>query len=160
MATMWINVPEKLMRPRLIQFTRTLPTAKIVFSGHMPLIHTHGGPQSSRWICQIDNRRSLGRDEPAHAKLWIVYSENTSCRIMKTDAQRIKREMSSCNRCCDADFAVSLPDAHSPWVPIPRDHSLRAIPSAPTMRKKANPKQIRRERSHLDCGRARAQANL
>src|SRR6266404_4624281 len=160
MATRRIDIPEKLMGPRFIQFTRAFPAAKIALSGHMPLIHTHGGPQSSRWICQIDNRRSLGRDEPAHAKLWIVYSESTSRRIMKTDAQRIKREMSSCNRCCDGNFAVSLPDGHWPRVPVPRDHSLRAIASGPTMWEKANPKQIGRERSHLDCCRASTQANL
>src|SRR5260221_2412800 len=160
MATMWINVPERLMRHCLIKSTGPLPTAKIVSSGHMPLIHTHGGPQSSGWIGQIDNGRSLGRDDPAHANLWIVYSESTSRRIMKTDAQRIKREMSSCNRCCDGNFAVSLPDGHWPRVPVPRDHSLRAIACGPTMREKANPKKIRRERSHLDCCRASTQANL
>src|SRR5260221_9768169 len=160
MATRRIDIPEKLMGPRFIQFTRAFPAAKIEICGHMPLIHTHGGPQSSRWICQIDNRRSLGRDEPAHTKLWIFCSEGASCMDREADRQRTHGEMSSCNRCCDGDFAVSLPDGHWPWVPIPRDHSLRAIASGPTMREKANPKQIRRERSHLDCCRASTQADL
>src|SRR6266481_8384700 len=87
-STRRIDIPEKLMGPRFIQFTCTFPAAKIALSGHMPLIHTRGGPQSSRWICQIDNRRSLGQCEPAHAKLWIVYSEGASFMVREADPQR------------------------------------------------------------------------
>ena len=107
MATRRIDIPENLMGARFIQFTCAFPTTKIALSGHMPLIHTHGGPQRSRWIGQIDNRRSLGRDEPAHTKLWIIYSEGASCLVREADPQRIKREMSGCERGCNGDFADS-----------------------------------------------------
>src|SRR5438132_1172863 len=139
---------------RCTQATRAFPAAKLAFSGHMPLIHTHGGPQSSRWICQIDNRRSRGRDEPAHAKLWIVYSEGASRMVREADPQRIEREMSGCERGCNGDFADSLLDAYRSRFPIPRNHSLRTVASRPAMGKQANAKQIRSKRCHFDCCRA------
>src|SRR5260370_35645357 len=111
MATRRIDIPEKLMGPRCIQFTCTFPAAKIVFSGHMPLIHTNGGPQGSRRIYDIERGNLFGQCDPAHTKLWIVYSEGASCMVREADPQRITSEMSGCERGCTGAFAHALLDA-------------------------------------------------
>src|SRR5258708_799144 len=149
-TTRRINIPKNLLRPRLVQFTCALPAPKIVLTSHMLLIHSDRHSQRSRLIGQIDNRSFSRRREPAHTKLWIIQSECTSHVIGKTNAQGIKREMSSRSRGCKRHFIGFLNNGYWPRLPILRNNSHRTVIHRAALREKTNAKQIRSKRGHFD----------
>src|SRR5579883_2653614 len=159
MAAWRIDVPEELVRPRLLQLPCAFAAGKKMLAGEKLFIDAHSRSQGPRRIGQFHNRRLRARSEPAHTKLWIIACEHASRRVAKADTQRIEGEMSSCNRGGEGDLAFVLPDRHRTRLPVLGDHRLGVITNGPPMWEESDAKQIGRERSHLDCCRPSTQAN-
>src|SRR5258708_9995333 len=95
MAARWIDVPEELLRPSLVQLAGALPAPEIVLARQVPFIHSDRHSQRCCVSGQVDDTSFSSRREPAHTELCIILVELASRLIGKPNPQGIEREARS-----------------------------------------------------------------